>query len=149
MKYIIIIIFCLCSKNSKAQVIDSSWYTIDSTYSHTDSINIQLIDTILANKNSYIGYPMSKFYNAIYHPIRFSSPDNIGNSRAYGTAYYQDFILYLPISINDGNYGFIITIASKVYTSVKDYIDKKDTERDIYVKDLLKNAVITNIERNY
>ncbi len=150
MKYIIVIIFCLYSKSSKAQVIDSSWYTIDSTYSHTDSINIQLIDTILANKNSYIGYPMSKLYAAIYHPIRFSSPDNIGISRAYGTAHYQNFILYLPSGIDDGNYGFIITIADKVYTKVKDYIDKEHlTERGVYVKDLLINAMITSIEKNY
>jgi hypothetical protein len=150
MKYIIAIIFCLYSKSSKAQVIDSSWYSIDSTYSHTDSINIQLIDKILANKNSYIGYPMSKLYKAIYHPIRFSGPDNIGISRGYGTAYYQDFTLFLSISINDGNYGFFITIASKVYTKVKDYIDKWPlNERNNYVKDLLKNAIITSIEKNY
>jgi hypothetical protein len=150
MKYLIVILVCLYSNSSKAQVIDSSWYTIDSTYSHTDSINIQLIDTILAHKNSYIGYPMSKLYNVIYHPIRFSSPDNIGISRGYGTAYYQDFTLFLPISINDGNYGFFITIANKVYLRVKDYIGLRNlSERYNYVKELLKNAVITSIEKNY
>lgn len=148
-KYIILIIVSLYSQPSKAQVIDSSWNTIDSTFTHTDSVNIQLIDTIISNIDSFIGYPMSKLYGAIYHPIRFSDPDNIGRKRNYDTAYYQNFVLYLPISINDGNYGFIITVASKVYTAVKDYINKNDTERDIYVKDLLKNAVITNIERNY
>ncbi len=149
MKYIIVILVCLYSKSGKAQVIDSSWYTIDSTYSHTDSINIQLIDTILGHKNSYIGNPMSKLYADIPGFIGFSLPDNIGVSRGYGTAHYQNFILYLPIIDGEGGYGFVITIASKAYVRVKDYIDKNDDERDIYVRELLKNAVITSIEKNY
>jgi len=142
MKYLIIIIFCLYSKSTKAQVIDD-------TLTHTDSVNIQIEDTIYANRSNYIGCSMNKLYADLPKFIGFSEPDNIGRRRSSGTAYYKYFTLYLPGAENDGIYGFRVTISSKVYTSVKDYIDKDDLERDLYAKELLKDAIITSIEKSY
>jgi hypothetical protein len=108
------------------------------------------MEIFCTNRNCYIGYSMSKLYADLPQSIVFSEPDNIGNSRGYGTAHYQNFTLYLPSEDGDCLYGFRITIASKVYTRVKDYIDKEYlTGRNVYVKDLLKNAIITSIEKNY
>ena len=112
-----------------------------------DSINIYKINNIYNYKTCYIGEPFSILLNDLNLVVRFGPPDNIG-SRALGTAYYQNFIVFLPWVAGIPQIGFKITLANKVSGDVGEYFRKISNGLwDIQMRLVLGKEIVTDIKK--
>jgi hypothetical protein len=139
----LILLTCLfINKSGNSQIIDD-------TLTHTDSINLQKIDTIYAIKTNYIGQPISKLFADLSDSIDFSMPDDLGGDRRRPSAYYKRVIVYLPGGEHDISCGFFVTLTNKFYISLPEYNKKIRTgEWSSYLKTLMGGSIVANLEKH-
>lgn len=105
----------------------------------------KICDSIIKNKNKYIGQPMKILFNDINVKIDFSSPDNQG-SRLRGQAYFEKISLCLFANANSFS-CLRITVANKVYVELEEMVARRKNGTWIRkLKSLMRNAIIVNLE---
>lgn len=81
-------------KNKKLIIIFIAVFCSAKLYSQIDSAKVQ-VDLIIANKNKYIGKPISILFSDIKYPYFLTWPRKAGNKRAGVSTYYEDEIHFV------------------------------------------------------